>query len=109
MTSFVHTEYPSSHPGLDRAEASVDAIKSLAARIGSSSRSLAALLGAAAVAALALLATPAHQVAHRIHTGLATWRAARKAAREDRQMWELALSDARVMSDLRHAMDRAGG
>jgi hypothetical protein len=104
MTSFVHTEYPCSHPGLDRAEAGVDAMKSLVARIGSSSRSLATLPGAAAVAALARLAHPVHG----IHAGLATWRAARKAAREDRQMWALAMSDPRVMTDLRYAMDRAG-
>ena len=35
---------------------------------------------------------------------VAAWRIARKQAEEDRQFWAVALSDARVMTDLSRAM-----
>jgi hypothetical protein len=138
MTSFVHTEYPTSHPGVDRFESAVAATKA-AARGFDTGRGLATFLLAATVsallvvanqvieawsdghllmawialwavafAALALLAAPASRLARSIRPALAEWRAARKAIADDRQMWELAREDARVMSEIYAAMARSG-
>jgi hypothetical protein len=137
MTSFVHTEFPTSHPGVDRFEAVVAATKS-AARGFDTGRGLATFLLAATVsallvvanqvieawsdghllmawialwavafAALALLAAPARNFARKLLPSLAAWRAARKALAADHQMWELAREDARVMSDISAAMARS--
>jgi hypothetical protein len=137
MTSFVHTEFPTSHPGVERFESVIAATKS-AARGFDAGRGLATFLLAATVsallvvanqvieawsdghllmawialwavafAALALLAAPARQLARSIRPALAEWRAARKAIADDRQMWELAREDARVMSDIYAAMARS--
>jgi hypothetical protein len=65
-------------------------------------------LWAVAFAALALLAAPASRLARSIRPALAEWRAARKAIADDRQMWELAREDARVMSEIYAAMARSG-
>ena len=137
MTSFVHTEFPANHPGIDRFESAVAATKA-AARSFDTGRGLATLLLAATVsallvvanqvieawsdghllmawvalwavafAALALLAAPARQFARSIRPNLAAWRAARKAQAADRQLWALACQDARVMSDISAAMARS--
>jgi hypothetical protein len=136
MTSFVHTEFPTSHPGVDRFEYAMAATKA-GVKNFDAGRSLATLLLAATVsallvvanqvieawtdghllmawialwavafAALALLATPARHFARSLRPSLAAWSAARKAQADDRKLWELACSDARVMSDISAAMAR---
>jgi hypothetical protein len=136
MTSFVHTEFPTSHPGVERFEL-VFAAGQATAKKFDSGRGLATILLAATVsallvvanqvieawsdghlllawialwavafAALALLAGPARQLARNVRPALAAWRAARKAQAEDRKLWELACQDARVMSDISAAMAR---
>ncbi len=134
MTSFVHLEYPTQHPGVVRAERTAQAIKDVASRFDGA-RGAATLLLAAVVAALlvvanqvietwteghllaawivlwtiafatlALLATPARRVVRRLRTGLKAWSAARQQAAADEQYWNAALSDARVMADISRAM-----
>lgn len=136
MTSFVHTEFPTSHPGVDRFELVYAATQATVKKFDSG-RGLAALLLAATVsavlvvanqvieawsdghllmgwialwavafAALALLATPARRFARSLRPGLVAWSAARKAQADDRKLWKLACQDARVMSDISAAMAR---
>ena len=136
MTSFVHTEFPTSHPGVERFENAIAAAKAVAKNFDSG-RGLATLLLAATVsallvvanqvieawsdghlllawialwavafAALALLAGPARRFARSFRPMLAAWSAARKDQAEDRKLWELACQDARVMSDISAAMSR---
>jgi hypothetical protein len=136
MTSFVHTQFPTSHPGVDRFE-SVVAATQTTLKSFDTGRGLATLLLAATVsalvvvanqvieawsdghllmawialwavafAALALLAGPARHFARSPRPSLAAWSAARKAQAEDRKLWELACHDARVMSEISAAMAR---
>ncbi len=136
MTSFVHTEFPASHPGVDRFESVFASAKAVAKNFDSG-RGLATLLLAATVsallvvanqvieawtdghllmawialwavafAALAMLAGPARRLARGLHPSLSAWNAARKAHAQDLKLWELACQDARVMSDISAAMSR---
>jgi hypothetical protein len=136
MTSFVHTEFPTSHPGVERFELVYAATQATVKKFDSG-RGLATLLLAAIVsallvvanqvieawsdghllmawialwavafAALALLASPARHVARSFRPTLAAWRAARKAQADDRKLWDLAGHDARVMAEISAAMSR---
>ncbi len=137
MTSFVHTDFPTRHPGAERLESALVTTQKIAKSFDSA-RGLATLLLAAAVsallvvasqvidawtdghllagwialwlvafAALALLAGPAAQLARSIKPQLSAWRAARKARAADQQLWDLARQDARVMADINAAISRA--
>jgi hypothetical protein len=136
MTSFVHIDHPTSHPGVTRFESAVVNAKAAVKGIDGG-RTMATLLLAATVsallvvanqvieawtdghlllawmalwvvafAALALLAAPARRLARSIPPALAEWRAARKAEELDRRLWELAGRDARVMAEIYAAMQR---
>ncbi len=59
-----------------------------------------------AFAALALLAAPARNAGSVLRTSLRVWSDRRKAAVQDQKLWELGLSDARVMADISRAMTR---
>ena len=135
MTSFVHVDYPTEHPGVARAQRTAQTLKR-AARGFDGSRASASLLLAAIVAALvvianqvvetwteghllaawtvmwavvfaaiALFALPARRAAAVLKAGWKRWMAARKQAADDDQLWRLALKDARVMADLSRAMN----
>lgn len=134
MTSFVHVEYPAQHAGVVRAERAAQTLKHVARRFdptrAGASLLLAAIVAAmlvvagqvidtwteghllaawtvmwtVAFAALALFAAPAKRAALSIRAGLRRWAAARKRRAEDDQLWELALTDARVMADISRAM-----
>jgi hypothetical protein len=134
MTSFAHVDYPSEHPGLVRAERAAESLKEAVhgfngTRAGASlllAAIVAALLvvasqvidtwteghllaawivmWAVAFASLALFATPAKRAAAALRVGLKRWSAARKQAAEDDQLWQLAMTDARVMADISRAM-----
>ena len=58
-------------------------------------------LGHYAVAALALVGSPVRRLAAAVGAGYDKWAEARHQAREDEKLWNLALTDARVMADLR--------
>ncbi len=137
MTSFVHIDYPTVHPGVTRAEAFVAVVQQGLKGLNGT-KSLAALLLAAMVAALvvvadqlvdtwddghllaawvllcslgfammALLADSARAASDSIVRRVAVWTQARARARADSRMWEIAQKDHRVMADIQAAMTRS--
>jgi ABC-type transport system involved in cytochrome bd biosynthesis fused ATPase/permease subunit len=134
MTSFVHIDYPVDHPGVLRAERAIGNIQQAArafdATRAAGSLLLAAIVAAlmvvanqvidtwteghllaawivmwlVAFAAIALFAAPAKRAAKAMRAVAQRWAAARKQAAEDQQLWNLALTDARVMADISRAM-----
>lgn len=134
MTSFVHVNHPSEHPGVARAERTVENFKQLGRNADgapvTASLLLAAVVAALLVAAgqvvetwteghllaawivmwtvvfaaLALFAAPAKRMGRSLHSGYQRWATARRLAAEDRKLWDVALSDARVMADISRAM-----
>ena len=136
-TSFAHVQYPTSHPGVERATR-VAATARRAARKFDGGRATATLLLAAIVsallvvanqvvdtwteghllaawivlwtiafAALALFAAPVRSAAAVISTNYKAWNARRLQAHQDEQYWQAALQDARVMADISRAMSAA--
>lgn len=136
MTNFVHVEYPSHHPGVDRFENAVAAASQMRKRFDST-KGLAAMLLAAMVAALvvvadqlvdtwadghllagwvvlwvvgfaalALLAGTARRLASRSIKALDDWSHSVARKRADERLWELARKDDRVMADLQAARTR---
>lgn len=134
MTSFAHVDHPSQHPGVVRAERVAQSLKHAvhhfdATRSGASML-LAAIVAAflvvanqvvetwteghllaawivlwmVAFAALGLMAHPAKRMAAGLRTGFRRWSAARRQAAQDRELWNLALTDSRVMADISRAM-----
>ena len=93
MASFIRVHYPAQHGGVARFE---QAIKT----IGGYSATHAVLQG------LAVLGMPFTRLAARARAGMAAWREERKQRDEDRKLWNLALTDARVMADLSRAMSQ---
>lgn len=137
-TSFVHTHYPTQHPGVERATRAYEGARR-AAKNFDGGRATASLLLAAIVsallvvanqvvdtwteghllaawvvlwtvafAALALFAAPARNAARSLRAGYAQYKARRLKERHDRQFWQAALYDARIMADISRAMDAAG-
>ena len=136
MTSFVHLEYSTKHPGVARVESAIDAAQHMG-RGFSGTRGLATLLlsavaaavmvvayqvmdtvaeghllvmwialWGAAFAALAFFAGAARVVAVRVVTGLDAWSLGVARSRADERLWASAQSDSRVMADLQSAMTR---
>jgi hypothetical protein len=86
MTRFVHIEQPAQHDGINRVSRGFEAL-------GSFSFTRAVVHGLASVGAP-------------LTRAYAAWTASRKQRREDEQLWNLALADARIMADLSRAMSR---
>jgi hypothetical protein len=133
MTSFVHVNMPAEHPGVARAERAFTNLRgAFVGSRGAATLLVAAVvsallvvanqvvdswteghlfaawvvLWAVAFAALGLLATPARRA---MQGARATWKRAaiaRRQAAQDRELWALALTDARVMAELSRAMSR---
>ncbi|MDP3135249.1 MAG: hypothetical protein Q8N17_02815 [Burkholderiaceae bacterium] len=138
MTSFVHIEYPAQHPGVVRAENAAKAFAKIIHEFdgarGAAALMLAALVSAllvvanqvidtwtdghlmvawivlwiVAFAALALLAKPIRRLSVSMRDSMTAWRASHKEKVEDDKLWELALTDARVMADIGRAMTVGG-
>lgn len=134
MTSFVHVDHPVEHPGVVRAERVIgniqQAARSFDATRAGASLLLAAIVAAlmvvanqvidtwteghllaawivmwaVAFAAIALFAAPAKRAAKALRAGMQRWAVARKQAAEDQKLWNLAMTDARVMADISRAM-----
>lgn len=66
------------------------------------------LMWAIAFASIVLLAKPVERLSLVLAAAARRWAEAHARAVQDRIMWELALSDSRVMADLRAAHARAG-
>lgn len=64
------------------------------------------VLWSVAFAGLALLATPARQLAHEARNHRARWQQARRTAANEARIWSMAQMDGRLMADLSRAMDR---
>ena len=137
MTSFVHLEYSTKHPGVARVESAIEAAQHL--RQGfSGTRGLAKLLlsaiaaavmvvayrvmdtiaeghllvmwmglWAAAFVALAVFANTTRHLAARLRAGLDGWSRSVAEARADERLWAMAKTDARVMADLQCAITRS--
>jgi hypothetical protein len=86
MARFVNSELSTQHAGITRFTRGFDAIGKFNAVH-------------AVLASLALIGAPVRQTLQR-------QAAARKQRREDQRLWEVALTDARVMADLSRAMSR---
>lgn len=139
MTSFVHVEYPTRHPGVERLENAVGAARQFRKNFDTT-KSLAAMLLAAMVAAMVvvadqlidtwadghllaawvvlwavgfaaigLLAGAARRVAGRSIHALDVWSARVARQRADERLWSLARKDPRVMADLQAARNRQLG
>lgn len=136
MARFIQAQFPTEHAGLARVTRAADAVKGLLTQFdgarGAATLLLAAIVSALLVvanevidtwteghlmaawvvtwavgfAALALFAAPARRAAAALRDGLKAWNAERKQAAEDRKLWDIALTDARVMADLSRAMSR---
>jgi hypothetical protein len=136
MTRFVHIDYPTRHPGVERFESVI----ALAARLrhgfnstrGLSSMLLAAMVSALLVvadqvvdtwadghllaawvlmwvigfAALAMLAAPSRALMLRVLSAVNLWLMDTSRARADARMWAIAEQDHRVMADLHAAKTR---
>jgi hypothetical protein len=86
MARFINIDYPVQHGGVNR-------VSNGLAVLGNLNVVHAVLHG------LAALGTPLRSLAAR-------WSAARTQRAADRKLWELALTDARIMADLSRAMSR---
>ena len=130
-SSFVHADFPTEHAGLARLERSAAFLRDTWRGTAQGSLALAAVVAAAVVVAnevvdtwtdghllaawiamwliafgtLAVFATPARRAAGVVKAAASQWREEQRQAREDRETWELALSDARVMADISRSMD----
>lgn len=137
MTSFVHVEHPTTHPGVERIEALLAAAAAFRRSFDGTKRLAYVLLAAmvaalvvvaeqlidtwadghlmaawvllwlVAFAAMAVLAPTAKHVSLRLLRALDTWSRRLARQRADDRLWDLAQKDPRVMADLRVAIDRA--
>ena len=136
MTSFVHLEYSTKHPGVARVESAIDAAQHMR-RGFSSTRGLATLLlsaiaaavmvvayqvmdslteghllvmwiamWATAFAALAFFAGTARHLAARMKASLDGWSREVARSRADERLWATALTDPRIMADVQCAITR---
>lgn len=137
MTSFVHTNFPTVHPGVARAESLVAAVSDLRKNFDST-KSLATMLLAALVAALvvvadqlidtwadghllaawvalwsvafvaiALLAPAAKRAAVSLTQEAKAWSHRMTLAQSEARYWESAQSDPRIMAELQAAILRS--
>ena len=93
MARFVHIDFPAQHGGVTRFARGFAALGSFS-------------IAAAALHTLAVIGAPFTRAAAGAGKALATWTAARRQRQADRKLWDLALTDARVMADLSRAMTR---
>lgn len=139
LTSFAHVDQPSQHPGVVRAELVAksiqNAVNNFDAARSSASMLLAAIVAACLVvanqvvdtwteghllaawivlwlvafAALGLMANPARRATAALRIGYKRLALARRQAAQDRELWNLALTDSRVMADISRAMNAEAG
>lgn len=139
MSYYIHMDHPSRHPGVERLENFVHAVR-LAGKGFSTARGLSTMLLAAMVAALVvvadqlidtwadghllaawvllwlvgfaalgLLANPARLLARKTVAFMDNWSHQLARRRADERMWAIAAQDPRVMAELQAAIGRAQG
>jgi hypothetical protein len=92
MTTFVHAEYPAQHPGVIRAERTVETFKQVAADLQDPKGVLAALI------------QPLNLLARAVAQKWQSFVQARRAAQQDALMWEIAQQDPRLMAEIQRAL-----
>lgn len=93
MARFVHIDYPVQHGGVARVEHALETIGGFSATH-------------AVLHALAVVGAPVTRAGAAVRAAFARWAEARRQREEDRKLWDLALTDARVMADLSRAMSQ---
>jgi hypothetical protein len=93
MARFVQADFPVEHAGVTRFVNGFAAVRRLY-----TTRFI--------LHVLALIGAPVTAAGARVRAAFAARAAARKERREDEKLWNIALSDARVMADLSRAMSR---
>lgn len=93
MARFENSELSIEHPGITRVSRGVEALGNFNSTH-------------AGLAALAFIGSPIRRVAAKLGAALQKQAEARRARREDERLWNVALTDARVMADLSRAMSR---
>lgn len=86
MARFVHVDFPTEHGGVNRIARGFEAIGSFSITRG-------------VLHALAVIGAPLTRLSAKVA-------AARRERKADEQLWNIALTDARVMADLSRAMSR---
>jgi len=134
MSRFVHIDYALEHPGVVRferaAETIAESVRTFDGARGLATLLLAAIVAALVVvanalidtwteghllaawvimwavvfAAIGLFAAPLRRMSRAARVGVRAWNQRRKEDAEDRRLWDVALSDARVMADLARTM-----
>ena len=134
MTSFARVDYPTEHPGVARFErvaaALADLLRGFDGARGAATLLLAAIVAALVVvanevvetwteghllaawivmwtvvfAAIGLFASPARRGGRALRNAFNRMAAAYRQSVEDERLWQVALSDARVMADISRAM-----
>lgn len=137
MARFIQAQYPTEHAGLARiaraAQTLRQTVRAFDGARGTATLLLAAIVASLLLVAnelvetwteghllaawiamwvigfagLALFAEPARRAGAAARKRLQAWSVARKQAAEDEKLWNVALSDARVMADLSRAMSAA--
>jgi hypothetical protein len=137
MARFIQANYPAEHAGVARIARAIQTLRqttrSFDGARGAATLLLAAVVASLLVVAnelvttwteghllaawialwvigfagLALFAEPARRAGAALRERLQAWAAARKQAAEDEKLWNVALTDARVMADLSRAMSAA--
>jgi len=93
MARFINAEHPHQHAGIVRVTRGLEVLAGLN-------------VTHVVLHGLAFIGSPVTRAAARARAGLAALAAARKQRREDEKLWNLALTDARIMADLSRAMSR---
>ena len=98
MARFIQADFPIEHAGIARFTRGFAAV-----------RGLDATLTQPVLAGLAFVGAPLRRAAAPLTARVAAWAGERKQRAEDRKLWSVALSDARVMADLSRAMSADAG
>lgn len=93
MARFINAEYPVQHGGVTRVVRGLEVLASLN-------------VTHAVLHGLAFIGSPINRAASKVRAGLSSLAAARAQRRADEKLWNLALTDARIMADLSRAMSR---
>src|SRR6478735_5943622 len=93
MARFENSELSIQHPGITRVSRGFEALGNFSATH-------------AVLALLAFIGSPLRRAAAKVGAVLEKQAEVRRARREDERLWNVALTDARVMADLSRAMSR---
>jgi hypothetical protein len=93
MARFIQAEFPTEHAGIDRLARGFAVLRDFD-------------ITRAAVTALAFVGAPVTRAAAKARCALDSFAEARRRRAADAKLWDIAVSDARVMAELSRAMSR---